>query len=77
MNFCQNTRMWSCGQHHVCQQGSISDLKMEGMLALLVKLEPKLYRKFLGVENERSTMYVKLKKALYGTLQAAMIFGRH
>jgi len=50
-------------------------LKMEGRLAeLLVKVDPKLYRKFLSVENGRSTMYVKLKKALYGTLQAAMLF---
>jgi len=32
------------------------------------------YQKFLSVENGRSTMYVMLKKALYGTLQVAMLF---
>jgi len=52
-------------------------LKMEGRSAeLLMKVEPKLYWKFLSVENGISTMYVKLKKALYGTLQLAMLFGR-
>ena len=49
--------------------------KMEGRLVeLLMKVEPKLYRKFLSVESGRSTMYVKLKKALYGTSQAVMHF---
>ena len=59
-------------------QAKVNDvlhLKMEGRLAkLLVKLDPKLYRKFLSVDNGRSIMYVKLKKALYRTLQSAILF---
>jgi len=62
----------------VFMQADMNDtvhLKMEGRLAeLLVKVERKLYRKFVCVENGRSTMYVKLKKALYGSLQATMLF---
>jgi hypothetical protein len=39
-----------------------------------VKIDPKLYRKYLLVEKGKSVMYVQLKKALYGTLQAALLF---
>ena len=50
-------------------------MKMEGKLAeLKVKLEPKIYRRYLQNENGGSVMYVKLKKALYGTRQAAQLF---
>jgi len=34
----------------------------------------KLYQKFLSVEIGRSTMYVKLKMAHFGALQAVMLF---
>ena len=50
-------------------------VKLEGRLAeILAKLDPLLYTKYLHKENGRIVMYVKLKKALYGTLQAAMPF---
>ena len=52
-------------------------VKMEGSLAeLMVKIDPKLYQKYLSNENGKSVLYVRLKKALYGTLQAAMLFWR-
>jgi len=52
-------------------------VKMEGCLAeLLVKIDPELYRKFLSNKNGKSVLYVRLKKAVYGTLQAAMLFWR-
>jgi len=50
-------------------------VKLEGRLAeLLMKLEPKLYNEYLYNGNGKHTMYVKLKKELYGKLQAAMLF---
>ena len=55
----------------------ILHVKMEGSLKdLLVKINPKLYRKYLSDENGKSVLYVRLKKELYGTLQAAMLFWR-
>ena len=49
---------------------------MEGMIAAHVaKLEPTRYRKYIWHDKKGKPMlYVKLKKALYGTLQAALLF---
>ena len=44
------------------------------MTELFVKLNPKLYQKYIQDENDRTVMYAKLEKSLYGTLQAAMLF---
>jgi Reverse transcriptase (RNA-dependent DNA polymerase) len=50
-------------------------VKFEGELAeILVKLDPKLYRKYVTDENGKSVLYVELLKALYGTLKAALLF---
>ena len=51
---------------------------LEGTIAkLIVKLEPSLYRKFVWRNKQGKPMlYVKLQKALYGTLQAALLFWR-
>jgi hypothetical protein len=50
-------------------------VKLEGRLAeSLTKLDPKMYDEYLYNNNGKPTMYMKLKKALYGTLQAAMLF---
>ena len=44
---------------------------------LIIKLDPKLYRKYIWEnKKEKPMLYVKLKKALYGTLQAALLFWR-
>ena len=43
---------------------------------LLSQIDPKLHQKYEINKNGKSVMYVKLKKALYGTLQAALIFGK-
>jgi Reverse transcriptase (RNA-dependent DNA polymerase) len=52
-------------------------MKMEGKMAeLLVRIDPKLYRKFVQMENGKMVLYVELKKALYGTLKAALLFWR-
>jgi len=51
---------------------------LEGMIAkLIVKLKPKLYRKYIWKNKHYKPMLnVKLKKALYGTLQAELLFWR-
>ena len=50
-------------------------MRLEGPLAkLLTKVDASLYSKFVCVENGKEVIYVQLKKALYGTLQAALLF---
>ena len=50
-------------------------MKLEGqMVHILTKMDPKLYKKYVEYENNKAAMYMKLKKALYGTIQAAMLF---
>jgi len=50
-------------------------MKLEGPLAeLLTKVNPAKYEKFIEIEKGKPVMYVLLKKALYGTLQAALLF---
>jgi hypothetical protein len=50
-------------------------VKFEGKIAeMLVKLDPKLYRKYVKDENGKTILYVELLKALYGTLKAALLF---
>jgi hypothetical protein len=52
-------------------------MKLEGKIAeLLVRINPGLYRKFVQIENGKMVMYVRLQKALYGTLKAALLFWR-
>jgi hypothetical protein len=48
---------------------------LEGVMAeLLVKLDPKLYREYVQDVNGKPVLYVELKKALYGTMRAALLF---
>ena len=50
-------------------------VKFEGEIAkMLVKLDPKLYRKFIKDEHEKSVLYVELLKALYSTMRVAFLF---
>jgi hypothetical protein len=59
-------------------QADMEDLvhmKLEGKMAeLLVKLDAKLYRKYVQTHNGKEVLYLELKKALYGTLKAALLF---
>ena len=51
---------------------------LEGTIAkLIIKLDPSIYRKYIW-ENKKGKpmLYVKLKKALHGMLQAALLFWR-
>jgi len=49
---------------------------LEGTIAeLVIKLDPQLYRKYIWKnKHDKPMLYVKLKRALYGTLQAALLF---
>ena len=50
-------------------------VRLEGTMAeLLVRPDPKLYRKYIKIECDKSVLYVELLKALYGTLKAALLF---
>jgi len=40
----------------------------------IIKLEQKLYRKYIWKKHYKPMLYVKLEKALYGTLQVALLF---
>jgi len=52
---------------HMLLEGTISEL--------IVKLEPRLYGKYIWRnKNDKPMLYVELRKALYGTLQAALLF---
>ena len=49
-------------------------LKLEGEIAeLLLKVDPS-YGAFVSTENGKTVIYAELSKALYGTLQAALLF---
>ncbi|GAX21402.1 hypothetical protein FisN_28Lu124 [Fistulifera solaris] len=48
----------------------------EKMAELLAKTDPKCYTKFLTEERGKKVLYVRLSKALYGTLRAALLFWR-
>jgi hypothetical protein len=50
-------------------------VKFEGKIAeMLVRLDPKLYQKYVKDEHGKAVLYVELLKALYGTLMAALLF---
>ncbi len=50
-------------------------MKLEGVMAeAILKIDLKMYTKFVAKENGKDVIYVILTKALYGTLQAALLF---
>ena len=51
------------------------NVRLEGTMAkLLIKMDPKLYRKYVRNERGKTVLYVELLKALYKTLRAALLF---
>jgi len=54
------------------------NMLLEGTIAeLVIKLDPSLYSKYIWENKQgRPMLNVKLKKALYGTLQAVLLFWR-
>ena len=52
-------------------------MKSEGEIAvLLIRLNPS-YKQFLTCQHGKTVIYTELNKALYGTLQAALLFWRN
>jgi hypothetical protein len=50
-------------------------MKLEGVMAeVILKIVPKKYTKYVAKESGKDFIYVILTKALYGTLQAALLF---
>jgi len=50
-------------------------IRLAGPLAtLLTKVNPALHEKYLATEKGKLVLYVKLAKALYGTLKAVLLF---
>ena len=59
-------------------EGETVHMKLEGkMEEPPTNLNPKLYRKYVTNKKGRTVLYVELKKSLYGTLQAALLFWRN
>ena len=44
------------------------------MAQLLLKIAPDEYEQYIEIENGKPTLYATMEKALYGTLQAALLF---
>eukprot|EP00957_Ditylum_brightwellii_P046151 3501580-Ditylum_brightwellii.AAC.1 len=60
------------------EMDDVVHMKIEGTMAeLLTKLDLKMYRQYLRSEGGKSVLYVQLKKVLYGTLKAALLFWKN
>ena len=44
------------------------------MAELLMRVDPSKYRTYMSEENGKQVLYIELQKALYGTLQTALLF---
>ena len=54
---------------------NILHMVLRGRLSeLMAQLNPSMYQKYVRVGNGQNVLYVHLKKAMYGTLWAALIF---
>lgn len=52
-------------------------MQLRGKLAeLMVQVDPKLYRKYVVMENGQKVLYVKAQKAVYGLLRSSLLFYR-
>jgi hypothetical protein len=52
-------------------------MKMNGLLAeLMVKTDPKIYQKYIMLEQGRKVLYLQMQKALYGMMKSALLFYR-
>ncbi len=52
-------------------------MKMNGLLAkLMVKTDPKIYRKYVTIKKGRQVLYLRLQKALYGMMKSVLLFYR-
>jgi len=62
---------------HADMEEEIHMLLKVTIAELIVKLDPKLYRKYIWQnKTDKPMLYIKLKKALYRTLQTLLLFWR-
>jgi hypothetical protein len=53
-------------------------MKLKGVMAeVILKIDPKKYKKYVVQEGGHDVIYVKLTKALCGTLQAVLLFWKN
>jgi hypothetical protein len=58
-----------------CDIDELIHVKLEGVMAkMMVRIDPDKYGPYLTEENGVPVLYMRLLKALYGTLQAALLF---
>jgi uncharacterized protein YeaC (DUF1315 family) len=52
-------------------------VRLEGPMAeLLTRVDPDKYRAYMSKESGKQVLYIELQKALYSTLQAALLIGK-
>ena len=57
------------------EMDEVLHLRLDGPMAeLLCKVDEKKYRQYMYYEKKKPVLYVQLMRALYGTLQAALLF---
>jgi len=62
---------------HADMEEDVHMLLESTIAELIMKLDPSLYRNYVWEnKNGKPMLYVKLRKALYGMLQAALLFWR-
>ena len=50
-------------------------MRLNGEMAdIMMRIAPEIYRQYVVMKNGKKVLYVKLQKALYGLLQAALLF---
>ena len=76
----QRLRCYVCG-HTKCIHSNISDgkewvtMKITGVLVdMLVQLSPEIYGPYIVFEKQWKVIYVQVLKAIYGMLQAALLW---
>ena len=56
-------------------EGNKVHVKLEGMMVdVMLKIDQSKYKKYVVHEYGKTVLYILLTKALYGTIQAALLF---
>ena len=62
---------------HVDLDNNIHSMLYVEMVKLMVNVYPKLYRKYIIIENIKPVLYSKLNKDIYIILQVVILFCRN
>lgn len=61
--------------HPDLNDDEVIHVKLEGIMGeIMMKINQKLYTKYVVQERVKPVLYMRLKKVLYGTVQAAFLF---